>query len=175
MLRPLGMGKYFGIADEEQEDSSRVPKTLSTAPIPLPSQHLETVLPWLSVLGDESGEIQGPGIDEDDGDELMLTFEEMLVAGFGSDVPSFDSLPSPTDLSAPTPLQGQGILPDDYLLYNGHWIHKQTICRLVINKDFESKSFNRLERVRGYTRVNKRIDMRAGRITDHRSQFIPRR
>ncbi|KIK32418.1 hypothetical protein CY34DRAFT_101533, partial [Suillus luteus UH-Slu-Lm8-n1] len=141
MLRPLGMDKYFGIADEEREDSSRVPKTLPAAPIPLPSQHLET----------------GPGIDEDDGDELMLTFEEMLVAGSGSDMPSFDSLPSPTDLSAPTPLQGQGILPDDYLLYNGRWIHKQTICRLVINKDFESKSFNRLERVRGYTRVNKRI------------------
>ncbi|KAG1866670.1 hypothetical protein F4604DRAFT_2023153 [Suillus subluteus] len=167
MLRPLGMDKYFGIVDKEREDSSRVPKTLPTVPIPLPSQLLETVLPWLPC--DESGEIQGPGIDEDDGDELMLTFEEMLVAGSGSDMPSFESLPSPTDPSAPMPLQGQGIHPDNYLLYKGHWIHKQTICRLIINKDFESKSSNRLERVHGYTKVNKWIDMRAGHITDHNS------
>ncbi|KAG1784492.1 uncharacterized protein HD556DRAFT_1451725 [Suillus plorans] len=42
----------------------------------------------------------------------------------------------------------------------------------MINKDFESKSFNRLERVRGYTKVNKRIDMRAGRITDQNSFLV---
>jgi hypothetical protein len=63
--------------------------------------------------------------------------------------------------------QGPGIRPDDYLLFKGRWIHKQTVCRLVINKDFISKSHNRLERVRGgYTKVNKRIDMSAGRLTD---------
>jgi hypothetical protein len=139
MLCPLGMNKHFGIADEEREDFSQVPKTLPTAPIPLlPSQVLETVLPWLPA--DESNEIQGLGIDEDDGDELMLTFEEMLVTESGSD--SLQSLVLSTDASAPMPLQGQGIHADDYLLYKGRWIHKQTICRLVINKDFESKSFN---------------------------------
>jgi len=70
------------------------------------------------------------------------------------------------------PLQGQGIHADDYLLYKGRWIHKQTICRLVINKDFESKSFNQLECVHGYTKVNKQIDMRAGHITDQNSFLV---
>ncbi|KAG2124774.1 hypothetical protein BD769DRAFT_1669290 [Suillus cothurnatus] len=166
MLHPLGMNKYFSIADEEWEDFSRVPKTLPTAPIPLPPlQVLEMVLLWLPA--DESNEIQGLGIDEDDGDELMLTFEEMLVTESGSD--SLQSLALSTDASVPMLLQGQGIHADDYLLYKGHWIHKQTICRLVINKDFESKSFNQLERVHGYTKVNKRIDMCAGRIMDQNS------
>lgn len=42
------------------------------------------------------------------------------------------------------------------------------ICHLVINKDFVLKSLNRLERVRaGYTKVNNRIDISGGRITDH--------
>jgi hypothetical protein len=54
------------------------------------------VLPWLPA--DESNEIQGLGVDEDDGDELMLTFEEMLVAESGSD--SLQSLVSSTDASA---------------------------------------------------------------------------
>ncbi|KAG1784491.1 uncharacterized protein HD556DRAFT_1451724 [Suillus plorans] len=123
MLRPLGMNKYFGIADEEREDFSRVPKTLPTAPIPLPpSQVFETVLLWLPA--DESNEIQGLGIDEDDGDKLMLTFEEMLAAESGSDSPQ--SLVSSTDASAPMPLQGQGIHTDDYLLsYPVFWTYIQ--------------------------------------------------
>jgi len=123
------------------------------------------VLLWLPA--DESNEIQGLGVDEDDGDELMLTFEEMLVTESGSD--SLQSLVLSTDASVPMLLQGQGIHADDYLLYKGHWIHKQTICRLVINKDFESKLFNQLECVHGYTKVNKQIDMCAGRITDQNS------
>ncbi|KAG1851050.1 hypothetical protein DFJ58DRAFT_729031 [Suillus subalutaceus] len=69
-------------------------------------------------------------------------------------------------LSPPLP-QGPGICPDNYLLYSGRWIHKQTVCRLVVNKDFISKSLNLLEHIRaGYTKVNKRIDMSAGRITN---------
>jgi hypothetical protein len=115
------MDKYFGIADEEREDSSRVPKIL---PIPTGS------------------ELQGPIVDEDDGDELMLTFEEMLVAESVSDVHPIKSFPLPTDPPTPMPLQGQGIHANDYLLYKGHWMHKQMICHLVINKDFKSKSFN---------------------------------
>ncbi|KAG2120169.1 hypothetical protein BD769DRAFT_1671813 [Suillus cothurnatus] len=160
MLCPLGMNKYFSIADEEREDFSQVPKTLPTAPIPLlPSQVLEMVF-----------EIQGLCVDEDDGDELMLTFEEMLVTESGSD--SLQSLVSSTDASASMPLQGQGIHADNYLLYKGCWIHKQTIYCLMINKDFESKSFNRLECVRSYTKVNKWIDMHAGHIMDQNSFLV---
>ncbi|KAG0695896.1 hypothetical protein DFH29DRAFT_879719 [Suillus ampliporus] len=95
----------------------------------------------------------------------MLTFQEALIDESPTDAPS--TQPSIADPSAPALPQGPGIRPNDYLLYNARWIHKQTICRLIINKDFVSKSLNRLERVRtGYTKVNKLIDMSAGRIMD---------
>ncbi|KAG2131407.1 uncharacterized protein EDB93DRAFT_1243134 [Suillus bovinus] len=70
-------------------------------------------------------------------DEIMLTFQD-------------------SDALSPSLPHGPRIRPDDYVLYDGRWIHKQTICRLVINKDFVSKSLNRLKHVReGYTKVNK--------------------
>ncbi|KAJ7457020.1 hypothetical protein FB451DRAFT_1142947 [Mycena latifolia] len=49
---------------------------------------------------------------------------------------------------------GPGITPEDYLLVNGKWVHKQRICRLVISKDFEPNSIVRLLRVRGHANVN---------------------
>jgi hypothetical protein len=53
------------------------------------------------------------------------------------------------------------------VLYNDRWVHKQTVCRLVINKDFISKSLNCLECVcEGFTEVNTWINISAGRITD---------
>ncbi|KAG1841139.1 hypothetical protein DFJ58DRAFT_732592 [Suillus subalutaceus] len=162
ILRPLGMNKYFGIAEEDPEDSSRVPNPLPDVPVSMPLQVLETIIP-----NSEAGEIQGVymGTEEDD-EEPMLTFEEALTAECVSAVPGTPSHPFPIDPSIPALVQGPGIRTDDYLLYKDRWIHKQTICQLVINKEFISKSFNRLERVHGYTKVNKRINMCAGRITD---------
>ncbi|KAG1782210.1 hypothetical protein EV702DRAFT_1240022 [Suillus placidus] len=168
MLRPLGMNKYFGIAEEDPEDSSCVLNPLPNVPVSIPSQVLETTIP-----DSEAGEIQGVymGTEEDD-EEPMLTFEEALAAECLSDEPCTSSHPFLADPSIPALIQGPGIRTDDYLLYKDCWIHKQTICRLVINKDFISKSFNRLECIHGYTKVNKRIDMHAGRITDHNSFLI---
>ncbi|KAG1718200.1 hypothetical protein EDD22DRAFT_855598 [Suillus occidentalis] len=167
ILRPLGMNKYFGIAEEDPDNSSCVPNPLP-APVSMPSQVLETMMP-----DSEAGEIQVADMStEDDDEEPMLTFEEALTTECVSDVPGTPSHHFPTDPSIPALVQGPGIRADDYLLYKDRWIHKQTICRLVINKEFISKSFNRLERVRGYTKVNKRIDMCAGRITDQNSFLI---
>jgi hypothetical protein len=154
ILYPLGMHKYFGIA-EELDDSSQVLDSPPVVPAALPLHNLETVMPTSEV-----DDIQGVDIDNDD-EELMLTFEEELIAQSVSDMPD-----QRHPATVPSALQGPRIHANDYLLYKGRWIHKQTICRLVINRDFISKSSNRLERVRGYTKVNKRIDMSAGHITD---------
>ncbi|KAG1738230.1 hypothetical protein EDB19DRAFT_1983776 [Suillus lakei] len=99
-LCPLGMNKYFGIAEEELDDS-------------------KTVI-------FEAGDIQRVhlGADEDD-EELMLTFEEELVAQSASDGPPTQPHTPPT---VPSALQGPGIHTNDYLLYKGRWIHKHTIC-----------------------------------------------
>ncbi|KAG1837377.1 hypothetical protein DFJ58DRAFT_734422 [Suillus subalutaceus] len=166
MLRPFGHNKYLGISntDDELGDPSQVPRLpppIQTSPT---AQFLETVLGQDDVESADPGELQG----EIDDEEAMLTFQEALIDDSPTDAPPAQSnQPLALDpLSPPLP-QGPGISPDDYLLYNRRWIHKQTVCRLVINKDFISKSLNRLERVRaGYTKVNKRIDMSAGRITE---------
>ncbi|KAG1877634.1 hypothetical protein DFJ58DRAFT_720422 [Suillus subalutaceus] len=152
MLRPFGENKYFGISEADEE--------LPQSPLaPIIASHVNLVHPIPSA--------------EAESEEVMLTFEEALTAESISDAPPTDHLSLLVDLSAPPLPEGPGIRPDDYLLFKGRWIHKQTVCCLVINKDFISKSHNRLERVRaGYTKVNKRIDMSAGRITDKHSFLI---
>ncbi|KAH9913947.1 hypothetical protein B0H21DRAFT_805153 [Amylocystis lapponica] len=74
-------------------------------------------------------------------DETPLTLEEGL-----EEVPEL-SLPS-----------GPGVDRNDYIEYKGRWIHKQSLCRLIINKAFVAKSHNRPERVRGFTKSNKLAD-----------------
>ncbi|KAG2150792.1 hypothetical protein DEU56DRAFT_908430 [Suillus clintonianus] len=44
ILRPLGMNKYFGITEDDPDDSSRVPIPLPV-PVSIPSQVLETMMP----------------------------------------------------------------------------------------------------------------------------------
>ncbi|KAG1761169.1 hypothetical protein EDD22DRAFT_954319 [Suillus occidentalis] len=166
MLRPFGHNKYLGISntDDELADPSQVPRLSPPIPTSPTAQFLETV------LGEDDVEIAGPGELQGDIDdeEVMLTFQEALINDSPADAPPAQSnQPLALDPQSPPLLQGPGICPDDYLLYNRRWIHKQMVCHLVINKDFILKSLNRLERVRaGYTKVNKRIDMSAGRITE---------
>ncbi|KAG1731440.1 hypothetical protein EDD22DRAFT_788478, partial [Suillus occidentalis] len=153
VLRPFGQNKYLSITSEEGlEDASRVPD--HSPPItPTPAlQHLVEMV--LAVAEDHEVEAHGEPLEDE---ELMLTFQEALIDESPADNPS---TPASSQLLHANPLtpalpQGPGIRPQDYLMYNGWWIHKQTICRLVINKDFVSKSLNRLERIRaGYTKVN---------------------
>ncbi|KAL6302386.1 hypothetical protein BKA93DRAFT_737066 [Sparassis latifolia] len=86
---------------------------------------------------------------------VALTLEEAL-----GDVPDTTELPS-----------GPGIDSSDYLQHNGKWIHKQSVCCLVINTDYVHKSFNRLERVRGFTKVNAKRDLNADNLLDPESFF----
>ncbi|KAG2116646.1 uncharacterized protein F5147DRAFT_649104 [Suillus discolor] len=167
MLRPFGQNRYLGITtDNDLEDTSEVPSMPPPVAITPLSQCLETVL-----AHDHDHSVPDPevSVGGDDDKEIMLTFQEALIDESSTDTPapSSSSQHIPRDPSTPALPQGPGIHPDDYLLYKGRWIHKQTICRLVINKDFISKSLNCLEHVcGGYTKVNKRVDVSAGRITD---------
>jgi hypothetical protein len=172
MLCPFGQSKYFGVSTEEFLDPSLVPDILPHVPVTPPSKCLETLL-----MDKEDGVFEGCELRGDDEDEeVPLTFQEALIAESSADAPSQSSSQLlPQDLSAPPLPHGPGIRPDDYVrLYNDRWVHKQTVCRLVINlnKDFISKSLNHLECVReGFTKVNKWINMSAGRITD-RNLFL---
>jgi hypothetical protein len=128
MLHLFGDNKYLGISLDELQDASDIPKLPPpTAVIPT-LQCLEMVLSWKD--GDEvcntNAGLEG---EEEDDKELMLNFQEALIDESTDAAPS--TQPSSSflaDLLSPPLPQGPGIHPDDYLLYNGHWIHKQTIC-----------------------------------------------
>jgi hypothetical protein len=128
MLHLFGDNKYLGISLDKLQDASNVPKLPPpTAVIPA-LQCLEMVLSW-----EDGDEVHNTNVglegEDDDDDELMLNFQEALIDestdAAPSTQPSSSFLADP--LSPPLP-QGPGISPDDYLLYNGCWIHKQTIC-----------------------------------------------
>ncbi|KAG1722262.1 hypothetical protein EDB19DRAFT_1958548 [Suillus lakei] len=171
MLCPFSQNKYLGVStDDKLEDTSRVPEVPLPIPVPPPIQSLETVL---SNKEEELPNEQQPLLRElmgsENDEEIMLTFQEALIDESPSDAPSAPSnIHHPLDPSAPPLPARPGICPEDYLLYHGHWIHKQIVCHLVINKDLVSKSLNWLKCVcAGYTKVNKCIDMSTGHITDH--------
>ncbi|KAG2335875.1 hypothetical protein BDR05DRAFT_897578, partial [Suillus weaverae] len=136
MLHPFGHNKYLGISntDDELADPSQVLRLSPPIPTSPTTQFLEMVLGEDDVESMGPGELQGDINDE----EVMLTFQEALI----DDSPAQSNQPLALDPQSPPLPQGPGICPDGYLLYNRHWIHKQMVCHLVINKDFISKSLN---------------------------------
>ncbi|KAG2365604.1 hypothetical protein BDR07DRAFT_1481221 [Suillus spraguei] len=125
MLHSFSQNKYFSISDEDSEDAVTI--AASVQPI------VQEMIPKLEE--DSDG----------DAEELMLIFEEALIAESASSDLSVTQHPAPMiDPTAPPLSQGPSICPNDYLLFKGRWIHKQTICQLV----------------------NKRVDMSAGCIMD---------
>ncbi|KAG2354507.1 hypothetical protein BDR07DRAFT_1494468 [Suillus spraguei] len=146
MLHPFGQNKYLSITTEEEfEDVSHIPELPPPNPITPALQHLETV----SAPAEDHEIRVYRDLLEGDEEELMLTFQEALIDESPANEPSAASssqLLTADPLAPPLP-QGPGIHPEDYLLYNGYWIHKKTICRLMVNKDFVSKSLNLLERI----------------------------
>ncbi|KAH9940250.1 hypothetical protein B0H21DRAFT_872024, partial [Amylocystis lapponica] len=107
------------------------------------SMPLESVAP--SASAEESlAESDGP----DDEDHTPLTLEEGL-----EEVPEL-ALPS-----------GPGIDRSDYIEYKGRMIHKQSLCRVIINKAFVAKSHNRPERVRGFAKSNKPDNVNSDDVT----------
>jgi hypothetical protein len=72
----------------------------------------------------------------------------------GEGIPFEDTLDEIPKLALPS---GRGADPNDYLNVEGKWVHKQRICRVVINAEFELKSTERLKRVCGHTKVNSKM------------------
>ncbi|KAJ7934278.1 hypothetical protein B0H13DRAFT_1700536 [Mycena leptocephala] len=107
------------------------PTPVSTATSSFPDTHPSTTPPLT----------ENPVAHNDDDD-----IEEQ-----GEGIPFEDTLDEIPELALPT---GRGVDPNDYLSVEGKWVHKQRICRVVINADFEPKSTERLKRVRGHTKVN---------------------
>ncbi|KAK6987917.1 hypothetical protein R3P38DRAFT_3445739 [Favolaschia claudopus] len=173
MLRPFGDGKYPGVesdidrsivlstptstATSATPPSSSLP--FSSTPSPATSSSPSTLTPFattalvspstssshsasistITAASDAPSETAAtPDPDDDMEDQSEgITFEETL-----DDVPEL-VLPS-----------GRGIDPNDYISVEVKWVHKQRICRVVFNADFEPKSTERLKRVRGHTKVN---------------------
>lgn len=78
-------------------------------------------------------------------EDNVLSLEEALMHDLTSGNPTVDVSPHS---NAPSLASGPGINPKDFLLVNGKYVHKETIChRVVLNKDFIPKSLNRQERV----------------------------
>ncbi|KIK74377.1 hypothetical protein PAXRUDRAFT_19941 [Paxillus rubicundulus Ve08.2h10] len=133
MLCPFGGGKYPSINHEDDgEDRSMIMLLESEVPPQVPAQTSDD-----DITAEE---------------EPMLTFEDQLESELANsiideDLPTPLSLINPessTDSSPPPPPSGKGICPLDYLLYKGKWVHKASICRLILNKDFSAKSHDRL-------------------------------
>ncbi|KAG0692593.1 hypothetical protein DFH29DRAFT_882269 [Suillus ampliporus] len=154
LMRPWGANKYLGVTtDIEVVDLSVVhapmaPNTAFAAPTPTTDEE--------------------PPLEDD-----VLTLKEALTHNLPSGNPSIDV--SPSDASnAPSLTSGPGINPDDFLLVRGKYIHKETICCCVLNKDFVAKSLNRQERVysTSFTKVNRRHELPGRSITGGNSFII---
>ncbi|KAI0054409.1 hypothetical protein BV25DRAFT_1949134 [Artomyces pyxidatus] len=159
-LRPFGQNKYPGVETDTDRSVPVPAATLESGPWPhgevsaavptaidpdsdvsaVSSQSLGGGKPpndnGVREQAAETGQMDSGGDDED----LGLTFEEAYSSEL--DVPAL-SLPS-----AP------GVDVTDYILVGNKWIHKQSACRLLMNKNSTHKSVERLDRVRGFTKVN---------------------
>ncbi|KAG5634212.1 hypothetical protein H0H81_002859 [Sphagnurus paluster] len=76
-----------------------------------------------------------------------------------------DQVEEADELALPS---GPGIDPNDYLSYNGRWIHKATVVRLILCKNVSPKSKDRLRRVAGFSSglANRKgkLDLNTGEI-----------
>ncbi|KAH7918867.1 hypothetical protein BV22DRAFT_1023900, partial [Leucogyrophana mollusca] len=164
---PFGHDYYPGVlSDGEDEDRSSVPaRPVAATNDPEcagqdPDRDMDSPLSNYSPTPPTRPET------DDADDEDPLTFEEALAEYSPTDVPPPPlNNTNPLSDSAPPLPAGSGVHPDDFLLYKGRWIHKQSVCRLIINYDFQSKSLNQLERVRGFTKVNSKVDITCGDLT----------
>jgi len=152
MLCMFGDGKYPSIDDTEEHEDLVDILCPSSAERAVQDMPVETV----------QGETEVRGLGDEDG-ELDIDFDEALE----DELNALDRNPTPAspDLvveAAPSPTappSGPGVCADDYLWCNEwKWVHKQSVCRLIITRDFSPKSTMRLLHVRGYTSANKRVD-----------------
>ena len=174
MLCVFGDAKYPSINDTEDN------KDVVDACIPLTAQTTTENDPCLN--GTDTGNIQGE-IDAGgsrDGPEdkfIEINFDEAIE----NELDALDHDPAIVSInhletdapSATMPPSGPGVCAEDYLWCNDHkWVHKQSVCHLILTPDFSPKSTVWLLRVQGYTSANKRLnDIEMGQIL-HGDHFV---
>ncbi|KAK7012371.1 hypothetical protein R3P38DRAFT_3019043 [Favolaschia claudopus] len=183
-LRPLGDGIYMGVLDDldrsvplESDSSSAAeqnsvpqesvppvsgpsfpPYASDSMALPIPSLRMDTPLsppetaPPLSSAPLQSSCSTEPSIDD------MLPASHVPIISFEEVLESEPSEPEGLKLQP-----RKGVNPNDYLRDgSGKYVHKASVCRLLLNKEFIAKSKNRgeraaglaLKRVRCYTKPN---------------------
>ncbi|KAG2057395.1 hypothetical protein BDR06DRAFT_878184, partial [Suillus hirtellus] len=112
--------------------------------------------------------------DEDREDELAASFEDLLEETLEPEDLKLTTAntDSNTESSPTAPLISPGICLMDYIWYEKKWIHKQSICCLVITPNFIAKSQSQLLHVCGFSPVNKHLnDVEVGHIL-HGDNFL---
>ncbi|KAJ7707891.1 hypothetical protein B0H16DRAFT_1393244 [Mycena metata] len=164
LMRPHGGNIYPGIADDIDRSIPPEPKKSTAAPS---SDAVANASPSNNAVSNPSpsiapNPISPPAAQPADSDPN--NFDDMLPDPTTSTI-SFEELLQ-SEETEPSALKLQprtGVKPDDYLRdENGKFVHKASVCRLVLNKEFVAKSKNRGERamgaaiknVRAYTKPN---------------------
>ncbi|KAG2129459.1 hypothetical protein DEU56DRAFT_915172 [Suillus clintonianus] len=152
LLCVFGEGKYPSVDDNDEEDRSLL--------MQVPQDVHHDILTTDSVQQSNAA-AEDQGNDEED----TVTFEELVDQeldpthvdnpALDDDEPEYNSNVEP---SASAPPKGPGIHPQDYVWCKKKWVHKQSICRLIITPNFTPKSQVQLLRVRGFTSVNKKVN-----------------
>jgi hypothetical protein len=131
LMSPWGANKYLGVMlDVEDVEPST-----------------NSVIPLVTATTNDDSEL----------DEDILSLEEALTHDLASESPNINTTtPLASDSNTLTLVIGPDINPDDFLLVDGMYIHKETICQRMLNKFFIVKSLNRQEWVysTGFTKVN---------------------
>ncbi|KAI0068069.1 hypothetical protein BV25DRAFT_1875223 [Artomyces pyxidatus] len=144
MLQPFGQGIYPGINTADAEDRSADTSLLRSC---------STITPTVSPISGSpepqpAGESQAQTIETSD--DVLLTLDDAL-----------EEIEIP-ELSLP---RAKGVNADDFVMYNGKPIHKGIICRNLITPNYDRKSNNRTDRVRGYSKYKKSWDLNDDSVT----------
>jgi hypothetical protein len=139
LLCVFGGGKYPSIKDTQEEEVTELPPPVPVMNIS-ESVSVDTMVESLTIIEDRNEPLPSfeDAVSEDMHDPPTDHVEENL----------HDDIPS-------CPPSGHRIHTPDYLWCEKHWIHKQSVCHILISPHFTPKSFDRLMHVRGYTHIHK--------------------
>ncbi|KAJ7437523.1 hypothetical protein FB451DRAFT_1416805 [Mycena latifolia] len=127
--------------------TSKVPETASasSAPNEMDVRSAPSATPVPSAHNSTQSDALMPAPADPDSVDDMLPDPNVPTISFEEVLQSEESEPAILKLEPRT-----GVRPDDYLLdATGKFVHKASICRLVLNKEFVAKSKNRGERAMG--------------------------
>ena len=135
MLCVFGDAKYPSINDAE--DHKDLLDVLTACVPPTVQTNIEDTQPVNHA--EDVGESGG-----DEGEELDIGFDEAIedeVDSLNRDPTASNQQPVSNTYSPTAPPSGPGVHIEDYILCDEcKWVHKQSVCRLLITPDFSPKS-----------------------------------